>query len=89
MEENCEKNHFIAFISQNELQILFLMPTDNLKGTSLDILTITAANWGSLDIACIGECQSLSVIYVNPKRRAIINDLTEALWLGPNNGGEL
>lgn len=44
------------------------MPTDNLKETLLDILTITAANWGSLDIACTGEFQSLSAIYADPKR---------------------
>lgn len=53
-------------------------------------LTIAAANRGSLDTAGSGECQSLSLINLDPQRRATaIKDLAQALWLRPDHTSKL
>ena len=57
-----------------------------LKFDLLQLLTITAANRGSLDIASTGEGQSLSLINIDPEwGGAAINDLTQTLRLWLDN----
>ena len=74
LENHGEKNYFkytYKYYLKTEVQILFLIYFFCFlifgRKVLLDLLTITTTNRGSLDIACIGECQSLSSIYVNPK----------------------
>ena len=54
------------------------------------MLTIAAADGRSLNIASLGQSQSLGLVDVDPKRgTTTIQDLAQALWLWADNGCKL